>query len=104
MSAERIKTTTLRLRRVRFKSGGEITVLRPDKADPVRDHIGKTLCDLQDNFTAKLAGFAIVVWDVNGLVFVDYENGQNSGVAAGGVAEYAKNILASEQILRWAKE
>lgn len=95
------KTTTLRLRRVRFKNGNTIEVLRP-KADetPVR---------LQDSVAAALedrsgiVGYALVVWTADGRVTPAYYNGPRSPILAGQVPQYAKDVLLAEVATRWAR-
>lgn len=95
--------TALRLRRVRFKDGRTIEVLRPKD-----EGIGKTLTRAAARaaeFAPKdMAGFALVAWNINGEVFVNYHNGQRSPVPGGGVAQYVKDVLIAETAVRWSKD
>lgn len=96
-------TTTMRLRSVRFKSGGSISVLRP-KTD-TRDTFREVAARIGSNEVAdRMAGFAVVAWTDNGVVTVDYENSAASPVAGGGVAQYVKDVLLAEQAVRWSRE
>ena len=52
---------------------------------------------------AAMTGFAIVAWS-HDEVFVNYENGPASRVAAGGVPQHVHTILLTEQALRWAQD
>ncbi len=97
------KTTTLRLRSVRFKSGGSISVLRPKTE--VRDAFREATARIGSNEVAdRMAGFAVVAWTDNGVVTVNFENSASSPVAGGGVAQYVKDILLTEQAVRWSRD
>jgi len=55
-----MKQSTLRIRRVRFKSGGEVRVLPPSDFREKRYFLfdAKTIADIQKD----IAGYAIVAW------------------------------------------
>lgn len=97
-------TTTLRLRRVRFKDGRTLTVLRPKVDTEVRDHFARSSRNcLAHETSADMAGFAIVAWDASGEVFIDYRNGPKSPLPVGGVGQYVKDVLQAEQAVRWSR-
>lgn len=99
------RTTTLRLRSVRFKDGrAPIRVFTAPGPDT----------EIAENFTASarrcselgpgMVGFAIVAWTADGRVYVNYRNGDNSGIPGGGLGQYAKDIIQAEQAIRWARD
>lgn len=105
MSAER--TTTMRLRSVRFKDGrAPIRVFqRPvdtEIADLFSDSANR--CAGGDVGGAAMAGFAILAWTAGGQVYVNFQNGVRSPVSAGAVGQYAKDVIQAEQAVRWSHE
>lgn len=96
------KASGLRLRRIIFKDGRTIDVLRPKNESHAKDlknsaqHAGECFPDM--------AGWALIAWTPKGDVFVNYANGQRSPVPGGGVPQYAKDVLLAECAVRWAKE
>jgi hypothetical protein len=97
------KTTTLRCRRVRFKNGHSIEMLRPkheDVAGRFRDATDRAVSENQ----SPMIGYAIVTWHQDGTVFPAYHNGERSQLQAGQVPQYAKDVLLAEVAARWAKD
>lgn len=98
----------IRLRSVRFKDGGgSIRVLRqPEPSTEIADEFcgSARKCAESSVGGSQMVGFAIVAWAASGEVFVNYRNGEGSGVAGGGVGQYAKDILLAEQAIRWARD
>lgn len=101
------KTTTMRLRSVRFKDGrGAIRVLRrapPDCGVAERFALAAEKAAQSEIGGAAMTGWAIVAWshDAN---FIHYENGLQSRVAAGALPQHVKDLLAAEQAVRWSTD
>lgn len=99
------KTTTMRLRSVRFKSGAEVRVFRPKTDFKVRDNFRTAAHRIGSNDCAdSMAGWAIVCWTRDGRVTVNFENGNESPVPGGGVSRYCGDVLAAELAVRWSRE
>jgi hypothetical protein len=97
-----MSTTTLRCRRIRFKNGHTIEVLRPridDVAGRLRSHVQAITSD-----GIPLVGFAVVAWRADGTVMPSYYNGPRSPILAGQVPQYAKDCLLTECAARWSKD
>lgn len=92
----------LRLRRIRFKSGGCIEVLKL-REEGIAAVLKETASDAA-NFAPNMAGFALVAWKPNGEVFVNYRNGDRSLIPGGGVPQYVKDVLLAEVAVRWSKD
>lgn len=93
----------LRLRRVRFKDGLTIEILRP-KDEGIAKKLTLCAARASEFAGADMAGFALVAWRRDGFVFVNYENGDCSPVPGGGVPQYAHDCLLAELGARWAKQ
>lgn len=93
----------MRLRRVRFKDGRTLEVLRP-KDEGIARKLTACAARASEYGGADMAGFAIVAWRRDGCVFVNYENGDCSPVPGGGVPQYAHDVLLAELGARWAKQ
>lgn len=63
-----MKTSIPRLRRVRFKSGGFVEVLRQPRTDSefLRAEMTRLFQVIQDEQGPDLAGFALMVWGPDG--------------------------------------
>lgn len=101
-----MKTTTLRLRRVRFKSGGTLEVLRPI---PQQSEILRRFSESAANCAADpemqdMAGYAIVAWSVQSSVFVGYQQAAQCSIPAGHLPQYVKDCLLAETAGRWMKD
>lgn len=98
------KTTTLRLRGVRFKNGGSVRLLRNPNDLKVRDDMRRAAASITSGPIGRdIAGFAMLAWDKDGYVVVDYENSTQSRIPAGGVPQDAKDVLLAEVAVRWTK-
>lgn len=92
----------LRLRRVRFKNGNTIEVLKcgntdaPDRFRRITDNIL--------NYPSQIAGYALVAWHADGAVLADYRNGAFSPLTSGQIPQYAKDCLLTEMAVRWNKD
>lgn len=91
----------LRLRRIRYKDGRTLEVLRPKPTDDeklrkgVRD-IGKWCADDPQ----PLAGYAVVVWRTDGVSSAYLQsNGQIPSIL---VPDFVRNRLLAEKIEDWA--
>jgi hypothetical protein len=91
----------LRLRRVRFKDGRTIEVLRRPEPATVNKRFRSSAADASED---DLVAFAIVGWKANGEIFVDYENSVRSNVPAGALPQLAKDALLGEVAVRWSKD
>lgn len=104
MTAE-LKTTTMRLRSVRFKDGrAPIRVFRappPDKSVSENFAACAKRCLETSVSGPAMTGWALVAW-TNDEVFVNYENGLASRVPASGLPRYVADILLAEQAVRWS--
>lgn len=103
------RTTTLRLRRVRFKDGRTIEVFRNREREAVyADAVGR-LSRSADSCIGGLAarglvGYALVAWAADGEVFTAYHNSETSMVPAGRVPSYVHDCLLAEQAVRWSRD
>src|ERR1700731_639324 len=97
------KTTTLRLRRVRFKNGNTVEVLRTKNEDIVA-RLYKTVAHAIEDASAEVVGYALVMWNADGTVFPAYYNGKKSPILSGQVPQYAKDCLLTETAARWAED
>lgn len=98
-----MKTSIPRLRRVRFKDGRTIEVLRRqedgDVASRLRGSAAKSI-----DYGSEVVGYALVVWYANGEVFLAAHNGPKSPLLAGQVAQYCKDVLLADNAARWAED
>lgn len=101
-----MKTSIPRLRRVRFKDGRTIEVLRqPPKSRAVQKGLEQSVSRALESCVGdNMVGFALVCWAETGEVYVNYSNGDKSLVSGGMVPQYVKDILIAEQAARWANE
>jgi hypothetical protein len=98
------RTTTLRLRSVRFKNGGEVRLLRPKVDVSVRESFDRTVERAKGlGRPEEMAGFAIVTWSRDGRAFVNFQNGSASPIMAGQVSSYVRDVLLAETGARWAE-
>lgn len=98
----------MRLRRIRFKDGRTLDVLRPRvdrEAVRVRDALAASsdLC-IETMQPSGIVGYALVAWARNGEVFCAYENGDHSTVPAGFVPQYVHDVLLGEVAVRWSQD
>lgn len=93
-----------RLRRVRFKDGRTIDVLRrnadSDMCARFRRSVDRILAVERDH---PMEAFAVLVWDGNGYVLVDYLIGDKSKMLACSLPQLAKDTLLAEQAIRWTE-
>lgn len=97
----------IRLRRVRFKTGGEIVplVMREDAAvAAIAESLTVSAGAMTESFAGCMAGWALVSWSDDGNVCVNFRNGKKSFVPSGGVARYVGDVLAAEAAVRWARD
>lgn len=97
------RTTTLRCRRVRFKNGGTIEMLRP-KTEDVAARLRTSAVQAEDGNPKEIVGYALVVWRSSGEVFTAYHNGNRSPILAGQVPQYVKDCLLAEVAVRWSRD
>lgn len=94
-------TTTLRLRRVRFKDGRTLEVLRPKQFDPMAlaDEVKKTVVDHCQNSIGPF-GCAVVCWSVD---MVTTGRVWNSATPLPGilVPDLVRNVLLGNKIEAW---
>lgn len=96
--------TPLRLRRIRFKDGRTIEVLR-SKIEQDDGHLRSSFtraCENAKTTQNAFAGYAIVVWQTNGSSFTAARsNGQIPGILA---PDYVRNALLADHTIKWAIE
>jgi len=97
-----MRTSIPRLRRIRFKDGRSIDILRP-KSESVLPEFRAVIDDAIAN-NPDMAGFAIVAWRPSGEVFVTYRNGTRSQIIGGGVPQYVHDCFLAEVAVRWSRE
>lgn len=103
MAGELTDAAPLRLRRVRFKDGRTVEVLRRRDDGEVGDRLRKVASQAIEN-ASPVVGYALVAWYENGEVFPAFHNGRESPLLAGQVPQYAKDVLLAEVAARWAKD
>lgn len=91
----------MRLRRIRFKDGRTIEVLRRPESPTVNKRFSASAASASEG---ELVAFAIVCWRADGELFVDYENSARANVPAGAVPQLAKDALLAEAAVRWSKD
>lgn len=96
-----MKTTTLRLRRVRFKDGRTIEVFRP-KPDPcefpndyIIGEVEECLAVQSDN----TAGFAFICWSKDGASTCQIKT--DGSIPSIYVPDFLRNRLLAHQIEKW---
>lgn len=98
----------LRLRRIRFKDGRTVEVLRSrndTEAVRISTALDRAVTMAKGGEReAPMVGFALVAWAADGQVFCTYENGGNSTIPAGHVPQYAKDCLLATMAANWSKD
>ena len=89
----------VRIRRVRFKSGGEVHLL-PDHRDVTREKIERELREILDMFDADspIVGYAFVAWDAVNRNASCQWTGENSRIPNILVGDFARARLLAEQV------
>ena len=86
--------SALRLRSVRFKSGGEIRVLRSHEPDVINSMFRKHAREMADS-EPNMAGFIIIAWDRQASATVSVMSGKASPVAGVALPGYAHDAVAN---------
>jgi hypothetical protein len=98
-------TTTLRLRRIRYKDGRTLDVLRPPVTDgprkslAVKSRVAEVLA-AQGN---DIAGFAFVVWASSGASCAKMYCGHGS-FPSSYAPDFVRNRLLAEDIINWTTD
>lgn len=97
------KTTTLRLRRIRFKDGRTVEVLRPKSgnAELLRQSYAKNAPAVAAPYFADgtISGYAIVVWGSDGKTSsVANTDGRIPGIL---IPDLVRNKLIADKIEEW---
>jgi hypothetical protein len=95
--------SALRLRRIRFKDGRTIEVLRA-KHEDVAAKLRKAVELAIDDDPAGIVAYALVSWRSDGTVFPAFHNGSRSTIQAGQIPQYCKDVLLAEVAARWSKD
>lgn len=99
-----MKTSTLRLRAVRFKNGGEIRVLpqntREDDIRFVRERVERVI----EVHNGRVAGMAVVVWAPDNSSTVTLTVNDSSKIPSIMVPDFVRNRLLAERIESWTLE
>lgn len=93
-------TSIPRLRRVRFKDGRTIEVLRPKPSDDqhIRAQLKKVVAWAME-MDRPLGGAAIAVWDIDGSSICDLQS--NGTIPAILVPDFVRNRLLAAKIEDW---
>lgn len=97
------KTSVPRLRRITYKDGRSVTVIRPTKNFPDRIWIESHIRDLLDSHGDDISGFAIVVWDKSGASTARMQSVHPS-IPVIYVPDFVRNRLLALKIEEWARE
>lgn len=97
-----MKTSIPRLRRIRFKDGRTIEVLRRPEDSDVASRLRGSMIKSVD-YGSEVVGFALIVWYANGEVFPATHNGVKSPLLAGQVAQYVKDVILADTAARWVE-
>lgn len=96
-----MKTTTLRLRRIRFKDGRTLDVLRPKakEADKMHAIYAKHGAECVSDFGPNLSGISLVTWGKDGSsTCMLLSDGQIPGIL---VPDFVRNRLLAKKIEDW---
>lgn len=95
-----------RLRRIRFKDGRTVTVMRrPPPDTSIVDEFKISAARGADQTDgAGIQAFAILLWDGRGYCYVDYRVADNSPLVAAQLPQLAKDALLAETGVRWSRE
>mgnify|MGYP001613074587 CR=1 FL=1 len=97
-----MKPSIPRLRRVRFKSGGEIRVL-PNKQNDILEKFKLSVRKCLDGEVApQMMAYAMVTWARDGRIYVAWNNSYGSGIPSGGIPQHTKDILMADLGAQWA--
>lgn len=92
----------LRLRSVKFKSGGEVRLLHDEFKGWMRDDFEQAARDIAaEPESDRMSGFAVVTWSVDGAVACTYRNTARSKLQTGDVPNYVRDVLAAEMAAKW---
>ena len=89
----------VRIRRVRFKSGGELHLL-PDRRDAVRGRVERNIRDALDT-QDDIAGYAFVAWGANSDSTTTHWAGSQSAIPTILIPDFVRNRLLASQIIKW---
>jgi len=87
------------IRRVRFKSGGEVHLLQPTQ-DRGRAHVERQVRDCLD-MTDDVAGAAFVVWSADGGSTASIYTSSASRIPSILVPDFVRNRLLAMKIIDW---
>lgn len=96
-----MKTSTLRLRRVRYKNGKQIEVFRSPTPEDDRRFVEARIREVLDGHNDRIAGVAIVVWapDSGSTALMSVNN--SSAIPSILVPDFVRNRLLAERIEAW---
>ena len=101
------KSARVTIRTVRFKSGGEVRLLRQPVVDPVRASAERSLRTMMDAHSdTRPAGYAMVVWDTEGGSQAAFWSGPGPTwpVATALIPDYARARLLLAIASQWVNE
>jgi hypothetical protein len=89
-----LATARLKIRAVRYKNGGELRVLTPER-EVVSEDLRCELYDMIDDFWDGniIAGYALVLWDVNGDTHTSTTNAHTSRLPGGVLPDLVKECV-----------
>lgn len=98
-----MKTSIPRLRSIQYKDGRTLTILRP-KHENVAGRLKASVEKAIDDKPEDVVAYALIVWDISGMVFPAYYIGDRSPLPAGQIPQLVKDVLLAEMAARWAKD
>lgn len=94
-----MKTTTPRLRSVRFKSGGAgLRVIRNIEIEETRRSFEQSVKHVRDKREDDIIGYAIVAWARDGSTSSAFDFADHKNVSTPELAQFVKDVL-SQHIL-----
>lgn len=96
------KTTTLRLRRVRFKNGRTIEVFRPPQKLAMGQRLQDSVADALSR-ESNISAYVLVAWREKGSCYIAYGNECGSGIPEASLPNITRDALVAEMGARWSQ-
>lgn len=95
------KTSTLRLRRVRFKDGRTLDVFRSPSAEDEHRFVREKVAEVLAVHSGRIAGMAFVVWEPDCSSTCVVSVNDSSTIPSILVPDFVRNRLLADRIERW---
>lgn len=95
------RVARIRIRSVKFKSGGEIRLLRLPDPEDARRFAENRAKKVIDAYQGLVAGFAFVVWGADGGSTALVSVNEASNIPSIMVPDFVRNRLLAERIEAW---